>query len=296
MDGPAVHAPPVHVESTVRDEADDFERAVSVIPDRSLAVPFGSDLWLDGILGLLIGLCVGSLIANYARSWPDLRRFLAGRSRCGGCGRRLGVPDLVPVASWLVLRGRCRRCGVAVPAYYTRVELTAGGVGLLAAILLPSAAGWCAALVGWTLLAMVLVDLDHLVLPDALTLPLLAAGLAVAVLGTLDAAWPGPGPAPAAAGVVLGGGGLWAVRTLYRRWRGREGLGLGDVKLFAAAGGWCGAEALPWVLLAAASGGLLFAFAHGLDWRSTRPLPFGPALAAAFWVVMLIGWHGARPG
>ena len=55
MDGPAVHAPPVHVESTVRDEADDFERAVSVIPDRSLAVPFGSDLWLDGILGLLIG-------------------------------------------------------------------------------------------------------------------------------------------------------------------------------------------------------------------------------------------------
>ncbi len=123
-------------------------------------------------------------------------------------------------------------------------------------------------------------------LPDVLTLPLLLAGLGVAILTTPDQVfWHALG---AATGYLA----LYGVNILYRMLRGRDGLGLGDAKLLAAAGAWLGVGALPWVILLAALGGLVFAAvaaAAGRNVHANTALPFGAFLAAAFWLYWLYG-------
>ena len=215
-----------------------------------------------------------------------------GRSRCPACGTTLAVRDLIPLASWLAARGRCRHCGARLGAWYPLVELGAAAIGVLSLGLLPAPGAWLAALLGWWLLALALIDLRVWLLPDALTLPLLAAGLVLAAWGEVGG---GLGPSPtgvtlagslvgAAAGfLVLAGIGL-----AYRRWRGREGLGLGDAKLLAAAGAWLGAASLPWVVLLAAVAGLALAAVRGGNLRAETPVPFGPPLALAFWSCFLV--------
>jgi leader peptidase (prepilin peptidase)/N-methyltransferase len=139
-------------------------------------------------------------------------------------------------------------------------------------------------LLGWTLLVLAAIDVKHLLLPDVLTLPLLAAGLL----------WQGARgrdlPVEALAGAALGGGLLWAVAAGYRRLRGQAGLGLGDAKLLAAAGAWTGWQGLPAVLLGASLSGLLLA-ALQRRLRSQQALAFGPHLALAGWAVWLCGGH-----
>lgn len=242
--------------------------------------------------GLAAGACMGSLIANFVYRWPDrLAGMATGRSRCESCGVVLHMADLVPVLSWLLFRGHCRHCGAPVSGFYTRVELAAGFIGLVPMAMLPVVPGIAVAAAGWMLLAMALIDLDHMILPDSLTLPLLVLGLLLALaMPILAKDWPGPGIGRAVAGAVVGGGGLWLVREVYWRLRGREGLGLGDVKLMAAAGAWLGPEPLTWVLLTAALAGLAFALRRGLALRSTAAVPFGPSLALAFWVTVLLSW------
>ena len=148
---------------------------------------------------------------------------------------------------------------------------------------------WEGCALGWTLLALAWIDWRYFILPDVLTLPLLLAGLGVAAGEGRAAALDG------ALGAALGYGGLWLVGALYRRLRGRDGLGGGDAKLLAAGGAWLGAAALPWVLLGAAVGGLAIA---ALTRRGilapTLAVPFGPPLAAAIWLVWL--WPGLVPG
>ncbi|MEZ5823307.1 MAG: A24 family peptidase [Geminicoccaceae bacterium] len=252
-----------------------------------------ADVLFQALAGLAFGLCAGSLIANFAHRWPDrLAGFVGGRSRCEACGTVLGVADLVPVASWILSRGRCRHCDAAVPSRYTFVELACGLTGLFSLALLPPVPGVAVALAGWILLAMSLVDLDHMILPDMLTLPLLGGGLLLAwAMPSVIPDWPGPDVAMALLGAAIGSGGLFAVREAYRRLRGREGLGLGDVKLMGAAGAWLGPEPLVHVLLIGALAGLATAFRHGLSLTSTTPIPFGPALAFAFWIVLLMSWQ-----
>lgn len=235
----------------------------------------------------LVGLLVGSAIANFVCCWPaSLRRWLTGRSHCDGCGRLLTVIDLLPVAGWLLRRARCQSCGMRISPFYPMVELAAAAIGGISMAVLGSMSGAIVALAGWMLLTMALIDHKQLILPDMLTLPLLLAGLA----GALLPAWPGPTIDQAAFGAVAGFTSFWLVRAVYFRWRGIEGLGLGDAKLFAAAGTWCGASLLPTVVLIAGALGLTVALWRGQGLDSRQPLAFGSMLAFGFWVVLLSTW------
>jgi leader peptidase (prepilin peptidase)/N-methyltransferase len=229
---------------------------------------------------------VGSFLATIAVRLPAGGNPLWGRSHCLACGHALGALDLVPLASWARTGGRCRHCGAAVSRLYPAVEFLAL---LLAVSAAPFLGGWlllAACLFAWTLLVLAVIDWGHYILPDVLTLPLAAAGLLVAFCTD-------PASVPAhAVGALAGFLVFAAVREAYRRLRGREGLGLGDAKLLAAAGAWIGWEGLPTVVLVAAVAGLascvVLAFRHRritLEYR----LPFGPYLCFSIWTVWLYG-------
>jgi leader peptidase (prepilin peptidase)/N-methyltransferase len=195
--------------------------------------------------------------------------------------------DLVPLLSFAVMRGHCRHCNRAIGWFYPAVELSALAVALWAATasLTPQHL-WISCLIGWTLLALAWIDVRSFILPDVLTLPLLLAGLGVAMLTAPDDVfWHAVG---AAAGYLV----LCGVNAIYRMLRGRDGLGLGDAKLLAAAGAWMGVGALSWIVLLAALAGLVFAAAAaaaGRTMRANTVLPFGAFLAAAFWLYWLYG-------
>lgn len=185
-----------------------------------------------------------------------------------------------------MLRGRCRHCGKRISPLYPVLELAAGVVVVWAAFLLEGWLFWATCGLGWTLLALAAIDLRSFILPDRLTLPLIAAGFAVAY--AID-----PAQLPDhLIGAATGFGLLYLIGWLYRRIRGRAGLGLGDAKLLAAAGAWLGWAALPSVLLIAAVTALLGVAVWRLSGRTlvaADPVPFGAFLAFGFWIVWLYG-------
>lgn len=243
---------------------------------------------------LLAAPFVGSFLGVLIRRLPRGEPVVLARSRCERCGHALGPAELVPLVAYAVLRGRCRTCRGRIGAFHPAVELAAAAVALWAALAAPDPATlWADCALGWTLLALAWVDWEHMRLPDALTLPLVPAGL----LATL---WLDPDGAPDgatdhAAAAALGYAGFRAVERLYRRLRGRDGLGEGDAKLAAVAGAWVGLDGLGPVVLIAASAGLAVGLLRAARRPGTpegalgAPIPFGPCLAAAIWVVRLHG-------
>ncbi len=235
-----------------------------------------SDGWVGPVVAApFVGSFCGVLIARM----PARQGVVRGRSACAACSHALGVADLVPVVSFAMLRGRCRFCGAAIGWDVLAVELAAVGVAAWAVV-----AGerggqlWAGCALGWTLLTLGWIDAVCLRLPDALTLPLLLAGLG-------EAMWLEPDAITGRAfGAAIGYTLLFGVAWLYRRARGTEGLGLGDAKLLAAGGAWVGVALLGEVVLGAAVGGLLWALA-----RRQRKVAFGPFLAAAIWICWLYG-------
>lgn len=234
------------------------------------------------VLAVILAPFVGSFLGVVIRRWPAGRSIIRGRSRCESCDRPLGPAELVPVLSFLRQRGRCRWCGNAIDPDHLRIELAATVPPLILWIVAPplspapAAAGAAA---GWTLLALGFIDWRVGLLPDALTLP-----LAVAALGWT--AWTDP-PALAdhAVAAIAGWALLAGLGALYRRVRGRAGLGGGDAKLFAAGGAMVGLEGLGPVLLIASLLALLQAYVrHGRRADGSTSVPFGPALAAAIFV------------
>jgi len=235
---------------------------------------------------LLAAPCVGSFLGVVVARLPEGRSVLRGRSACPHCGTVLGFLDLVPILGWALARGRCRHCDAAVSWRYPAIEVAALVIAAWSVAVLPGWLAWAGCLLGWSLIALAAIDVRHLLLPDTLTLPLVPAGLAVAWL--VD-----PAKMPDhALGAVAGFLALAAVGFAYRHLRGREGLGLGDAKLFAAAGAWASWQGLPSVLLLAAAGALAWQLVAA-RWRDRplagRELPFGPYLAAALWLVWLYG-------
>jgi leader peptidase (prepilin peptidase)/N-methyltransferase len=229
---------------------------------------------------------VGSFVGVVIDRLPEGRPLVWSRSRCARCGTVLTARDLVPLASWATARGRCRHCGAGLGLFYPAIELAALAIAVLAVTVDRGGEAWIDAGLGWWLLALGWIDRRHTVLPDVLTLPLVALGLAAAWAMAPEEL--GDRVAGAASGYL----GLWAVAWIYRRLRDREGLGLGDAKLLAAAGAWVGVSGLPSVLAGAAlaalaAAGALMAAGKPLDRHSA--LPFGPFLAAACWLVWLFG-------
>ena len=178
---------------------------------------------------------------------------------------------------------------MAAPARAWLVILGAAlAVGLSAAAVFDGPRAGVAALLGWTLLALARIDLGHGLLPDRLTAPLALGGLAAAGLDAWEPV--GPSLGEAVLGALVGFGALAALAALYRRWRGRDGMGLGDAKLLGAAGAWIGAPALPLTVCLAASSALLAVLAaRRFAWPLERggAVPFGPFLCLAVWIVFL---------
>lgn len=236
---------------------------------------------------LLLGApCVGSFLGVVALRFGGEASVVRGRSACPHCGERLTWRDLIPLVSWVIARRRCRTCAARLSWFYPAVEIAALGIAVWSVSILPGWLAWAGAGLGWSLLVLAIIDAWHLVLPDEITLPLIPAGLAVA--WAIDPVL----LAPHALGAAFGFTFIAVARALYARVRGREGIGLGDAKLLAAAGAWVSWQGVPGVLLLAAAGALA---GHGLSaWLSGRnlvdqELPFGPYIAGAFWLVWLYG-------
>jgi leader peptidase (prepilin peptidase)/N-methyltransferase len=224
---------------------------------------------------------------------PERITLSTPRSACPACKTPIKAWQNIPLISWLFLRGRCAACKAKISVRYPLVELTTG--------ILSAWVAWhfgfggpaaCALPVTWALIALTGIDIDHQLLPDSITLPLMWAGLLAAVIvGPIVGA-----PIPVSArdaiiGAASGYVSLWLVFHTFRLVTGKEGMGYGDFKLFAALGAWLGWKLLPLViLLSAAAGallGILMIVLRGRD--RSAPMPFGPYLAAAGWLAMMYG-------
>ena len=228
-------------------------------------------------------------------SEAESRRFnlAVPRSQCPHCEHSIALRYNVPILSWLVLRARCPYCSAGIPVRYPLVEAAT----LLTGLWVVHAFGYEWLTVAFllytsSLIALGCIDLETQLLPDEITMPLLWAGLLAAL------AFGHVSPADAVIGAVVGYMALWMVYWGFKLLTGREGMGHGDFKLLAALGAWLGWQALPAVVLIASLAGLAYA-AVGLARRSIRrdqPIPFGPFLATAGWVTLvlreqLIGFH-----
>lgn len=270
-----------------------------------MLVSQGVDAALAGLLGLLIGSFLNVVIyrlpkmlelqwaaecvAETADNAPAVERFnlMVPHSRCQQCGHVIRWYENVPLVSYLALRGKCSACHAAIGLRYPLVELVTAALFAWCVWRMPgqwAALAWCG--FAATLLALALIDWDTTLLPDDMTLPLLWAGL-LAALGGLtmvsltDAVW----------GAVGGYMSLWSVYWLFKLTTGKEGMGYGDFKLFAALGAWFGWQALvPIILMASVIGvivGVALKMSSGL--REGGYVPFGPFLAGAGFTAMFFG-------
>ena len=239
-------------------------------------------LFLPVLLGPFIGSFLGLITVRLPRGLP----VIVGRSACPSCERPLGPIDLVPIVSFVLLRGRCRTCGAPIPRRYLALELACPALALWAGLAHPGWEGLLGAIYAWQLLLLAVLDAEHFWLPRLLTLPLILTGLAAAALTGTEAL------AQAALGSALGFLALAAIAWIYKRVRGREGLGGGDASLLAGTGAWCGALALPTIMIAASLSGLaavLLLRLLGRPVSGDQPVPFGVFLALGGWLAWLYG-------
>jgi len=208
------------------------------------------------------------------------------RSRCPHCGHRITAIENIPVVSYLFLKGRCSHCKARIGLRYPAIEfLSAVLSGFVAYHFGP---GWTAIfslVFVWTLLALTFIDLDTQLLPDALTLPLLWAGLLVN-LGENHADL-----RSAVIGAIIGYLVLWSVYWLFKLATGKEGMGFGDFKLLAAIGAWLGWQQLPLTILLSSVVGAIIGLALIVLTKRGRevPIPFGPYLAIAGMIALFWG-------
>jgi leader peptidase (prepilin peptidase)/N-methyltransferase len=219
--------------------------------------------------------------------------LLTPRSSCPSCHRPIKAWHNIPVLSYLFLRGRCASCNAAISVRYPIVEAL---TGILSAVVAwKFGFGW-PALAGivltWFLVALTFIDVDHQLLPDSLTLPLLWIGILISLCGFE----PGGAPIPvdlrsSVIGAIGGYLSLWSVYHLFRLATGKEGMGYGDFKLLAALGAWLGWKMLlPIVLIAAAVGAIVGIVILSVQRQSrATPIAFGPFLAAAGWLMLIFG-------
>jgi leader peptidase (prepilin peptidase)/N-methyltransferase len=245
-----------------------------VTPDSIAVVAFA---WL--------GLAVGSFLNVCIHRIPRGGSIVSPPSRCPGCGYQLRWFDNIPVVSWVVLRGRCRSCRAPISIRYPIVELLTMGVFLL---------HWW--MFGWTLLmgvrlvfactliVLFVIDLEHHLLPNVITLPGIAAGLIVSLVVP-------PGVRDAALGTLVGGGVLWLIGEAYYRYAGQEGMGGGDVKMLAMVGAFLGWKlVLVTLVLSSVAGSIVGLTVIALRRGDMKyALPYGTFLALGALAASLVG-------
>ncbi len=271
---------------------------------------FPGDIALASLLGLLIGSFLNVVIHRLPQimeqQWdaecaqhqaakagaaytpaPSSITLSRPRSRCPHCGHAIRWFENIPVLSWLLLRGKCRQCSQRISVRYPLVEIAT------AALFAWCIARWGLTSAGWAwcgfsaaLLTLALIDWDTTFLPDDITLPLVWAGLVAAALG-----WTGISLVNALWGAVAGYLSLWSIYWLFKLLTGKEGMGYGDFKLFAALGAWFGWQALIPIILMASVIGAIIGIAMKLrsNLREGGYIPFGPFLAGAGFTAMFFG-------
>lgn len=266
-----------------------------------------SPVWV-GVIIFIVGLMIGSFLnvviyrlpLMMNREWrnqcaelleleaaPSERFNLAfPRSHCPACKHPIGALENIPVLSYLLQRGKCKHCATPIPARYPIIELVTGIMSVI--VIWQFGLGWqglFALLFTWTLIALTVIDFDHQLLPDSLTLPLLWLGLLLSLSTVyVDAHASIIG---AAVGYLL----LWSVYWLFKLVTGKEGMGYGDFKLLAALGAWMGWQSIPVIVLLSSLVGAVVGISLILFRGRDRqlPIPFGPYLAAAGWIAMMWG-------
>ena len=262
-----------------------------------MALTFGIDAAIAGVLGLLVGSFLNVVIHRLPRmlerQWAaecaefggqpaqeqETFNLLVPRSRCPQCGHQIRWYENIPVLSWLFLRGKCSQCRNGISIRYPIVELvTAGFFALCAARwgLTLQAAAWAA--FAALLICLFLIDMDTQILPDDLNYSLLWLGLIVSASG-----WSVPLPS-AVWGAALGYLVFWGIFQAYKLATGKEGMGYGDFKLLAALGAWLGVEyLLAIILLSSIVGAVIGIVLLVVGKLANRdiPMPFGPYLAGA---------------
>jgi leader peptidase (prepilin peptidase) / N-methyltransferase len=223
---------------------------------------------------------------------PEKYNLIVPRSACPACNAPIRAWQNVPVLSYLLLRGRCAKCHARISPRYPVVEAGTAVLSAVVAWRFGTTPFMLAALAfTWSLVALTVIDIDHQLLPDTITLPLMWLGLLVALTSI-----GGAGSLPvdldsAVIGAMAGYLSLWLVFHAFRLLTGKEGMGYGDFKLFAALGAWLGWQMLPLVILLSAATGAIVGLAliafRGRD--RNIPIPFGPYLAAAGWIALIWG-------
>ena len=219
--------------------------------------------------------------------------LLVPRSRCPRCNAEIKAHQNIPLLSWLLLGGKCAHCRAPISVRYPVVELVTAV--LSAAVALRFGWQWQTLFLlvfTWALVALTVIDIDHTLLPDVITLPLLWLGLLCSLGWHAGLTPPAPtDPVSAIVGAAAGYLVLWSVYWAFKLLTGKEGMGYGDFKLFGALGAWLGWQMLPLVLLLSALAGAVVGIAliaiRGRD--RNVPIPFGPYLAVAGWIALMWG-------
>lgn len=255
----------------------------------------------DGWCGVLIlaaavfvfGALVGSFLNVCIHRIPNGGSIAFPASHCPHCQEPIKPYDNIPILSYAVLRGRCRACGTGISPRYPLVELL-GGLAAVSAVLAFGPTAYALLIFAFlaALIVITFIDLDHQIIPDAISIPGIFVGFAAALL------FGHPTWLASLIGILLGGGILWLVAAGYEWLTGREGMGGGDIKLLAMIGAFLGWRAVPvTILLASLLGSIIGVSLMAVRGRDSKmAIPFGPFLAAAavialFWGDQLIEWY-----
>ena len=268
-----------------------------------------TNIWFAVSIALVFSLCVGSFLnvviyrlpVMMEREWEEQIAELNGNtetaptdkfnlsvpaSACPNCKHKIHWYENIPVLSYLFLKGACSSCKTKISLRYPVIELA---TGLLSACIVYNFGFNLVSLsfvfLTWCLICLTMIDVDHQLLPDKITLPLIWLGLIVNSFEYFtslpQAMW----------GAVLGYLSLWSIYWLFKLLTGKEGMGYGDFKLLAALGAWAGASMLPLIILLSSLVGAILGIVMILLRRheAHNPIPFGPYLACAGWIAMLWG-------
>ena len=259
--------------------------------------PISSQISLTQILlfSALIGLVIGSFISMLTWRMPrilmmeeseQLKAVTFGGSKCPNCDANLPWYRLIPVFSWLWTKGKCHNCKTAISPRYPMIELaTAIATVLIMWLYGPTLIGFAALLFTWLLITISVIDIEHQLILDNLSLPLLWLGLLFNTQSLFTS------PTDAIWGAILGYMLLWVLFHSFKLITGKEGMGYGDFKLLAALGAWFGVMAIPQIILIASVSSLIIGLGGVLlKLRSyDSPLAFGPFLAIGGWVTLVVG-------